>query len=260
MNGNSSRLGRTLLIVVGGFAFFLAAVLLATGTAYWNADVTPTVPWFPLLVLPVLFGAVLWIDRRWDIGLRVPPRTRWGLLAAFAVTSMIAAHCVLIFEGAVHGIVREFEKPPPGVSSGFAWVYWIGILLAMSTASEVAFRGIMQGRLTPLLGMWPALLIPLVVNLLSHRWEGLFERAAGVTFVLFAWGWLRHISGSLTPTILTHIATILVWDSFLLLVGPLDARTMSGAALAATGVLGVVTFGASILISQRIVRARALFA
>jgi membrane protease YdiL (CAAX protease family) len=122
----------------------------------------------------------------------------------------------------------------------------------MSTASEVAFRGILQSRLTPLLGFWPGLLLPLVVNTLSHRWDGLAERTVGVVCILFAWGWLRHLAGSLTPAILTHIAAIFAWDALLRAVGPWDQAAMGPGALALTAATGLSALAASVWIAREL--------
>jgi membrane protease YdiL (CAAX protease family) len=250
--GMRASLLRPAGIVIAGTVFFVAAVLLVTGLAFFNAARSPAVPWFPLVALPVLFAVVWQLDRRWDIGLRVPPGTRWHLLAAFAVTSMVASHCVLVLEGAAHGLTRSFEGPPPGVTPFFAEVYWVAVVVGMSTASEVAFRGILQSRLTPLLGFWPGLLVPLVVNTLSHRWDGLAERTVGVVCILFAWGWLRHLAGSLTPTILTHVAAIFAWDALLRAVGPWDQAAMGPGALALTAATGLSALAASVWIAREL--------
>lgn len=242
--------------IVGGLVFFVAAVFFSIGLAQLNADWSPALPWFPIPVLGVLFGAVYWINRRWDIGLAIPPGTRWSLIVTFAIASMIASHAVLILEGAWHGLTRSFEPAPPGVSPFFAAVYWIGITIALSTASEVGFRGIMQSRLQPLFGVWPAILIVSLVNTLSHRWDGLYERTIGVFAILIAWGYLRHLSRSLTPTILTHIAAIFAWDLILWYLGPWDQGSMGAGTLAAVAVVGLVSFGASVWSARAITAQR----
>jgi hypothetical protein len=86
---------RAVRVVAGGFSFFIAAMVLATGLAFYNARVEPATPWFPLLVLPLLFAVVLMLERRVGIGLASPPAVRWSRIFAFAVSSMLAAHCVL---------------------------------------------------------------------------------------------------------------------------------------------------------------------
>jgi membrane protease YdiL (CAAX protease family) len=247
-----NKLAIAAIAVIGGLIFFVGMVFFAVGVAQFNADSTPNLPWFPIVVWGVLFSLLFWINRKWDIGLHIPDGKPWGLITTFAVLSMIASHCVLVLEGAFHGITREFEAAPEGVSGLFAAVYWVGIVIAMSTASESAFRGIMQSKLMPLFGVWPAILIATIANTLAHRWDGLAERTIGVFAILVAWGYLRHISGSLTPTILTHIATIFAWDIILWTWGPWDHAAMGTGSLVATAVIGLVTFAGSVYVAKRI--------
>lgn len=65
-------------VVLGGVAFFVAAVGLTLGLAMYNARVMPAVPWFPVPVLGVLFAAVFWLNRRFAIGLALPKDRRWA--------------------------------------------------------------------------------------------------------------------------------------------------------------------------------------
>ncbi|MAF83620.1 MAG: CPBP family intramembrane metalloprotease [Gammaproteobacteria bacterium] len=238
--------------VAGGLVFFVSIVLFVVGVAQFNADSTPDQPWFPVVVWGLLFALLFWIDRNWDIGLRIPDGKPWGLIATFAVLSMLASHCLLVLEGAYHGITREFEAAPEGVSGFFALVYWVGIVVAMSTASESAFRGIMQSRLMPLVGVWPAIMIVTIANTLAHRWDGLAERAVGVFAILVAWGYLRHISGSLTPAILTHIAAIFIWDLILWNWGPWDHAAMGMGSLVTTTLIGLAALAGAVYVAKRI--------
>jgi membrane protease YdiL (CAAX protease family) len=240
------------LIAAGGGVFFVAAVGCVLTLAFGNARWNPGLPWFPLPVLLVLYGCAIGLHQRWDIGLRLPRRDRCVLLVAFAVASMVASHCVLILEGAAHGITRRFEAPPEGVTPFFAVVYWLGIVVAMSTASEVAFRGIVQSRLTALLGTVPAIAIATVVNLVLHRWDGLIERTLGVVAILLAWSWLRQLSGSLIATIVTHIGAIMAWDAILWTWGPWDHGAMRPPALALTAVIGLVAFLLSLWLARQL--------
>jgi len=238
----SARVKKIALGILSGEVFFVAVVLLIVGISAFNASQTPTIPWFPLPLLVFIAWLVYAIDRKWDIGLAVPEGLPKGLIAGFAVTSMIASHAVLVLEGSIHGITKSFEAAPPGVSTVFAIIYWVAIVLAMSTASEAGYRGIMQSRLMQAMGVWPAIAIVAFMNLISHRFEGLFERTFGVIAILVAWGYLRHLSRSLTPTIITHMAAIFVWDIILFVWGPwdLDAMGMTGLSItAAAGLLGL---------------------
>lgn len=242
----SSRAFGVGVAVLGGLLFFVGAVALILGTGFFNARVTPAWPWFPLPVLGLLVAAVWLLERKVGIGLGPVTNPRRGMLLLFAVTSMIAAHCLLVLEGAFHGLTRSFEAAPAGVSPGFALVWWVVVVIAMSTASETAFRGLMQTRLVVLMGVWPALFITAFVNLIAHRWDGLYERMIGVFAVLLAWGYLRHLSGSLRPAILAHIGTIFTWDAILWMYGPWDHAAMGPAALLVTGAIGLVSLAVAL--------------
>jgi len=246
------RFLRPVGIAIGGGVVFVLAVGFALGLAFGNARLTPAAPWFPVPVLLGLCGFAAWFHRRWDIGLRLPPRDRWPLLTAFAVTTMVASHAVLVLEGAAHGLTRTFEAPPEGVTPLFAAVYWLGVVVAMSTASEVAFRGIVQGRLTALVGPVAAIAAATFVNLILHRWDGLMERTAGVIAILLAWSWLRHLSGSLIATLMTHIGAIMAWDAILWTWGPWDHAAMGPLALGVTATVGLLAFAASLWIAREL--------
>lgn len=232
--------------VAGGFLFFFTAVAVILGLGLFNARVSPAVPWFPIPVLLLLYLSVRWIDRRWHIGLALPPGRRWWAVALFAVLVMIAARCLAVIEGSLHGATKTFEAAPAGVSALFALAWWATVLVAMSTASETAFRGIMHSRLAPLFGPWPAILFITFANLVVHRWDGLYERTLGVIAILVAWGWIREISGSLTPAILSHIALIVVWDSILWFWGPWDQSAMGTGTLVAVAAVGVSTLAGAL--------------
>lgn len=250
-----SRALPVLAAVAGGLLFFVGAVALILGIGLYNARVTPGWPWFPLPVLTLLFAAVWLLHNKVGIGLGPVANPRRGMLLLFAVTSMVAAHCLLVLEGAFHGITRSFEPAPAGVSPGFALVWWVTVVIAMSTASESAFRGLMQTRLAPLLGAWPAILVTAFVNLVAHRWDGLYERMIGVTAILLAWGYLRHLAGSLRPAILTHIGAIFTWDAILWLYGPWDHAAMGPAALLTTAVIGLVSLAGALWAAREARRA-----
>jgi membrane protease YdiL (CAAX protease family) len=239
-------------IAVGGGALFVLGVGFALGLAVGNARLTPAVPWFPLPVIAGLCAFAAWFHHRWDIGLRLPSRDRWLLLAAFGLATMVASHSVLILEGAAHGLVREFEAPPAGVTPFFAAVYWLGVVVAMSTASEVAFRGIVQGRLTPLVGPGLAIALATLVNLVLHRWDGLPERTFGVIAILLAWSWLRQLSGSLIATLVCHIGAIVAWDAILWTWGRWDHGAMGSTALIVTALTGLVALAASLWLARRL--------
>ncbi|MDH3977346.1 MAG: CPBP family glutamic-type intramembrane protease [Gammaproteobacteria bacterium] len=242
-------------IVAASLFFFVSAVLSVVLISGFNARVSPAIPWFVVFLLPALFTLTFWFDKRWNIGLRTPLRASGWKLAGFAAASMVASHSVLILEGAWHGMTRTFEMAPEGVTPLFAMVYWIGVVILMSTASEVSFRGLMQSGLQRVItGVWPVILIVSLANTLAHRWDGLLERTIGVFAILVAWGYLRHLSGSLAVTIATHIIAIIVWDAILWFRGPWDQSAMSMNDLLLVTFVGLMAFVISLWFA-RIIRA-----
>ncbi len=240
--------------VIIGEVFFVGLVLFAVLTSDYNVSSTPSFMWFPILVLPIIFGLVWFVDQKWDIGLRTPVNKPLMPIIGFAIFSMIATRAVLILEGAFHGVVREFYMAPDGLGPYAALFYWIGITIAMSTLSESGYRGIMQSKLMSVLGLWPAIAIVTFMNLISHRFDGLLERTVGLITILTAWGYLRHMSGSLMVTIITHILTIFAWDLFVGFMsepgGGWDLGVMTGAELGITAAIGVVTFGIAVYFAK----------
>jgi membrane protease YdiL (CAAX protease family) len=248
----STAIKVSLAATFGGTLIFFGLVAFSLGTAQFNADTMPGLAWFPVPVLAVVFGVTWWCDRRWDIGLRTPCQAPVMLVVAFAVVVTIAARSVWVLEKAWHGIVYAAPSGPDGTSALFLATYWIVISIALSTSSEVCFRGIMQSQLSRYLPLWAAILTVIVFNTFSHPLASLWPRFFAVVAMLFAWGWLRHISGSLKACILAHIAAIMGGDAIFWLIGPVDFGTFSSTALAITVGIGLAALGASVYLSRRI--------
>ncbi|MDP6734354.1 MAG: CPBP family intramembrane metalloprotease, partial [Gammaproteobacteria bacterium] len=220
--------------------------------AHFNADTMPNLPWFPIPVLAVVFGVTWWCDKRWDIGLRTPCKVPPGLLIAFIVFSTLAARSLWVLEKAWHGDSYAAPTGPEGVSPVFAAVYWVAISLALSTSSEFCFRGIMQSQLSRHLGLWSAIGIVVFFNTFAHPWESLWPRFFAVVAILFAWGWLRHIGGSLKVCILTHIVVVMGDDVLFWLTGPVDFGQISQPVLVITTVVGLSALAVSVYLSRLI--------
>lgn len=241
-----------LAATLGGTLIFVCLVGFSILTAQYNADTSPALPWFPVPVLGAVFAVLWWCDRRWGIGLHVPCNAPVTLVAAFALTSNIAAHAVWVLEKTWHGTVYAAPAGPEGVSALFSVCYWIAISIALSTSSETCFRGIMQSQLSRYLAPATAIGIVILFNTFSHPWESLWPRFFGVLAILFAWGWLRHISGSLKACILTHIAAVMGGDIIFWLTGPVDFGKFSNTDLGVTVAIGTGALGISVYLSRRI--------
>ena len=235
------------------FMFLVAVCIL---TAQFNATNWPAVPWFPVPILAVVFATAWWCDRRWDIGLHTPCQAPVPLIAAFAITSNIAAHAVWVLEKSFHGTVYTAPSGPADVSLLFSATYWVVISVALSTSSEVCFRGVMQTQLSRYLGTAAAIGLVVLFNTFSHPWATLWPRFFGVLAILLAWGWLRHIGGSLRACILTHIAAVMIGDAIFWAIGPVDFSEYSMLDRAIVVFVGIASLLVSIYLSRRIMRGR----
>ncbi|MGI9330782.1 MAG: CPBP family intramembrane glutamic endopeptidase [Gammaproteobacteria bacterium] len=236
----------------GGTIIFVCLVLFSLQTAQFNATNWPTVPWFPLPVLAAVIAVTLWCDRRWDIGLSNRCNAPVPLVMGFALASNVAAHAVWVLEKSWHGSVYAAPTGPEGVSTLFSATYWIVISIALSSSSEVCFRGIMQTQLSRYLGAGTAIGAVILFNLFSHPWDSLWPRFFGVLAILFAWGWLRYIGGSLKACILTHIAAVMIGDAVFWLTGPVAFGEYSNADRLVVVSIGLVSLALSYYYSRRI--------
>ena len=252
-----ARLRSAFAATFGGSFLFMGLVAFCILLAQYNADLTPSLPWFPVIVLPVVFGLAYFSDRRWDIGLAVPVKSPVPLVIAFAVVSNLAAQCVGVLERASHGVVDDFPAGPDGASALFLVAYWVFVSIALSTASEFCFRGIMQSVLERIWGVWPAVLLALLFNTFAHPWDTLWLRFFSLLAVLLAWGWLRHLGGSLKLCILVHLVVVMGRDIPYWFIGPVDYGEFSPAALTVTGILGLLFLFASLWMSRRITHLQA---
>lgn len=241
----------------GGSVLFGGLVAFCILVAQFNADVSPSIPWFPLPVLGAVFGVAWWCERRWEIGLNEPLRAPLALVVAFAVTSMIAARSVSVLESAYHGVTKQFPAGPDDTGAVFLLIYWLTISVALSTSSELCFRGIMQAQLRRYLPLWLAIALVVLFNTFSHPWDSLWVRFFGVMAILFAWSWLRYISGSLKATILTHIAIVMGLDLVYWFVGPVDYGQVEPSFLVVIALIGCAALLASVYLS-RLITSRAM--
>jgi membrane protease YdiL (CAAX protease family) len=110
----------------------------------------------------------------------------------------------------------------------------------------------MQTQLSRHLGAAAAVGIVILFNTFSHPWDSLWPRFFGVLAILFAWGWLRHISGSLKVCILTHIAAVMIGDIIFWLTGPVAFGEYSNADRVAVASVGLVSLVLSFYLSRQI--------
>ena len=69
---NSKMVWTTLGAMAIGLVFFGVVMFASMSLVMLNANTSPEIVWFPLPVTAILAGAILWAQRRWDIGLKRP--------------------------------------------------------------------------------------------------------------------------------------------------------------------------------------------
>lgn len=225
--------------VLAGLAWFMLLMGASMGLVMANARLSPGLAWFPLPALALCIGSSIFAQRRWAIGLAHPPGVAWGRVYLIAFTTTVAGVCASILQGAAYGMTRGAELGPDGTSAQFQYAFAFVLPLVAAILAEVAFRGIMQGRLHAVLSPAPAILLVTAINTAAHRWGPDLEAQWIGYFVLLAGcGYVRWLSGSVLPALTAHF-----WQNFALAAatyygGPFELGGMPATALAATGGIG----------------------
>jgi len=237
------------MALVGGLAFFLTAF---SGTllqlAHARAGFVLSQALF--IVLPVLL-AIRWfyLDRRRVLPFGRPqPRVLLGaLLGAAGLNHLLTAY----------GVWQESILPTPepiralfdGLFAYRGPADFVILLLVFSivpsVCEEILFRGFLQTGLmnhlgTPARGIIVSALIFGLFHIDPWRFAGVF--GLGVFLA-----WLRHVSGSLVPSMAAHALSNLISISLKALGGPEDTR-------APAGVLGTLLAVAALAAAVRLVR------
>lgn len=240
------------LAIVLGLATFMLLMGAAMGLVVLNARLAPAHAWFPLPVLALCLGFAAFAERRWGIGLRHPPGVPWGRVYALALATTVAGVCLCILQGAAFGMTRAIETGPAGTGPQFRLAFAFVLPLVAAILAEVAFRGVMQGRLHAVMGPWPAILLVTAINTAAHRWgPDLAAQWLGYFALLAACGWVRWLGGSTLPALAAHF-----WQNFALAVvlwnrGPFDLGALSPATLAIVAATGLVALAATVAIGRK---------
>ncbi len=215
MTGRMTAVATLAAALIGSLAFFLATMGLGIGLVLANAAVSPQVVWFPLPLLALLVSITAGTEWRYRIGLRTetrlnPRRQARSRARVTAMTLGIAlvgvAACVL--QGSLANMTLAAETGPAGTSRLFQFSYAVLLSVTPAVLAEVAFRGLMQSRLEPLWGPWPAILLITALNTAAHRWgPDLAAQWLGYFVALAGLGWLRSVTDSLWPPLLAHTLT-----------------------------------------------------
>ncbi len=229
------------LPVLAGLLLFSALMGASVGLVALNARWSPLVPWFPLPALALVLGTSAWLQRRWGVGLvpvRGANRGRVYLVGALATAAALA---VGVLQGALQGLVREAPAWPGAVSGTFQLAYLLTLPLIASVLAEVAFRGIMQMRLTRQYPVWPVLGGLAVLNTLFHfNAAELGTQWACYLALNLAFGYVTWLAGSILPALVLHIGMNLLVTTAERLWGPFDLGGLASGTLLVTAALGLM--------------------
>jgi membrane protease YdiL (CAAX protease family) len=190
------------------------------------------------------------INLRWDIGLTIPADRPWGKIYAFALAITLAGFAISALQGAYNGMIRGTEGGPGTTSPALEIAGAFTVPVAVAVIAEIGYRGIMFPRVQKAFGLWPAVLIVGFINTVAHRWEDYSPRWLGMFVLLAGLCYLRHMSGSVVPPLVTHVVMNIVVAIGFWFWGPWDQGAMSTSWLAAFAVLALISLAVAIYLAR----------
>lgn len=153
-------------------------------------------------ILVVIAAGMLGGIKRSQFDPRRVPAVWWGW-ALFAL--IVAIPINLAYHGAVIsllGLEDTVQMTKPFVETGYPlWVAMLCIVVQPAVIEELGFRGVIQGRLSKVIGQRESwIIVALSFGIIHLAWLSMPYLAA-LGLVL---GWLRLRSGSLLPPMLLH--------------------------------------------------------
>jgi membrane protease YdiL (CAAX protease family) len=248
----TTRAREIALAIVLGLGTFMLLMGACLGVVMLNARLAPDHAWFPLPVLAICLGFAVFAERRWRIGLAHPPGVNWRRVYLLAFTATVVGVCVAVLQGALAGLTREAEFGPAGTGAQFRFAFAFVMPLVAAILAEVAFRGVMQGRLQAVMSPLAAIVVVTAINTAAHRWTP--ETAAqwmGYAALLAGCGYVRWLGGSVLPALTAHFWQNLALAWVLYRYGPFALGALPGNALAATALIGAVALAATIALGLR---------
>lgn len=195
----------TVIPILGGLVFFAGLMGMTQGFVAWNAATSPSIPWFPIPALALVFAVSWQVNRRWPLRLARPVG---GRAYAFALLMTYAVLCLGVLESWLNDLTLPAPSwPDETVSAGFQLTFLFVIPFVAAVLAELGFRGLMQTALEKVLPLWPMLLLLAVINYLMHFYDpdqaGQFVRLIALNL---AWGYITWRTQSLRPALAGHVA------------------------------------------------------
>ena len=243
------------LAILGGLLFFRLLLGTSIYLAVLNMEWTPNVPWYPIPALILIIVASYLVHRQWDIGLTIPRNMPLGRIYMFGIAISVTGFAVATLQGSYNGEIRGTNSRGEDLSTLFLIVNAFALSLASAASAELGFRGIMLPRLQKVISMWPAILIVATINTLAHRPVDLSNRWLGLFVMLAGWGYMRHISGSVVPPLVTHVGMNILLATGFWFWGPWDLGAMDLPLLISFAALAIISFAVAFY-SARSVKAQ----
>jgi len=246
-----ARTREVVLAIVLGLGSFMLFMGTSMGLVAVNARLTPDHAWFPLPALALCLGFAVFAERRWHIGLSHPAGVPWARVYLLAFTTTAVGVCVAILQGAFAGLIREAEFGPGDTGEQFRFAFAFVMPVIAAILAEVAFRGVMQGRLHAIMSPLPAILLVTAINTAAHRWTA--ETAAqwiGYATLLAGCGYVRWLSGSVLPAMTAHFWQNLALAWVLYHYGPVTLGELSGTTLTVIGLVGIAALAITVVVGR----------
>jgi membrane protease YdiL (CAAX protease family) len=237
--------------VLGGLVYFNVLMGVSMQVAIFNANWSPTVPWFPIPLLALICLVTWWIKGRWNLRLTAPPSVPWIRIYAFSFLAMFAAKSIKGLEGAYHGTILAAPAPPQGVSTGFGLVFLLTVPIIAGVLSEIAYRGIMQTRFEAIAPLWPTLVVLAIINTLGHM--GFTDVSTQWIYLMamnIGFGYTAYLAQSIIPVIVVHAAMNVIFPGMQYLWGPFALGELSGLSLTVITLLGTALTAAAVWLAR----------
>jgi membrane protease YdiL (CAAX protease family) len=192
------------------------AVVAATGHA--DAEVLPTWVvalsslslWGPQVAMLVIvsrrFGSGSWVrDYGWSFSVRDLWGVPLGLASQFVLVNLVMLPLRLLFPDrfSVEDIERRARELSELATGGWFLLLALLVVVGAPIVEELVYRGLIQGGLSPRIGVVRAVVFTAVMFTLVHLHPVEFPGLFAFALVL---GWCRAKTGTLGLAIVTHVA------------------------------------------------------
>jgi membrane protease YdiL (CAAX protease family) len=246
--------GKATAGLVKAAVFFIIAKLLIEVPIYLNRNLSATIPWSIPVGAVLLTSWTIWVAPKWmgnTIGF-VRIRGHWAV--ALVILSVVFSLCILAVSGALFSMIGVGQSAGLGASWELMLAWALAYPIFGAVYEEIAFRGILQGHLEPLLGSNAALVAATCLFVGLHAWNpGFWPQFAYYAAIGVTAGLAIKTTRSVVPAIAIHA----IPNAMLAVLATSLGRIEFGRFPAwLTGIVAALTFcaGAGIRIAARGIR------